>query len=153
MIKTEYIQKLVEEKIADTKLFIVGIDIAPGNIITVLMDGDDGITIKECIDISREIESNLDREEEDFDLEVSSYGISNPLILFRQFEKNIGRSLEIKTKDGIEYEGELISASDNIIKLKYTKYNHNRSKVLEEKQYEINFDDIDQALVQVSFKK
>lgn len=152
MIKVDYIRELIEAQIEDTQLFIVKLEVSPKNQISVQMDGDNGITIKECVGISRAIESNLDREVEDFELEVSSYGISNPLILFRQFENNIGRELEIKTKDGNVYEGELTKAEDNVVVLEYIKYNQNKTKVIEEKIYEINFEDIKEAFVQVKFK-
>src|SRR5690606_7139481 len=87
-------------------LFLIDLAISDANKITVTLDGDQGVTLQDCIDVSRAIEHNLDREEVDFSLEVASAGVSAPLKLVRQFRKNIGRDLSVKTADAA-YEGTL----------------------------------------------
>ena len=79
-------------------LFLVDLNISDSYKITVTLDGDNGVTLQDCIDISRVIEQNLDREEQDFSLEVASAGVSSPLKGIRQFKKNRGRTLKVKTQ-------------------------------------------------------
>src|ERR1700754_4612872 len=79
------------------ELFLIEFSITGANKIMVTLDGDNGVNLQDCIDISRAIEHNLDREEEDFSLEVASGGATSPLKLPRQFKKNIGRILSVKT--------------------------------------------------------
>lgn len=96
-------------------LFLVDWSIGTNNAIKVVIDGDNGVSVEDCVTISRAIEHNLDREEEDFSLEVTSCGIFSPLKLKRQYIKNIGRTLEVKTQNEA-LEGELKSVDDeNII--------------------------------------
>ncbi len=115
MIQEEYIQKLVDEKLAESDKFLVSVKVKPGNCISVYIDGDKGITIDDCAVVSKFIESNLNREEEDFELEVSSAGISHPLILLRQYIKNIGREIKVKLKTGVVITGVLQSAEENFV--------------------------------------
>ena len=81
------------------------------------IDGDNGVTIDDCIELSRTVESQLDRDVEDFALDVSSAGADQPLKLTRQFIKNIGRDLEAVTFDGEKVEGELVAADEASITL------------------------------------
>lgn len=86
-------------------LFLIDFTIAPDFKINIVLDGDNGVTLKECMAVNRAIENNLDREEQDFSLEVASAGATSPLILPRQYTKNIGRNLEVKTTEGRNFEG------------------------------------------------
>jgi len=88
MITTEQIEKLVAEKLENKDVFLVDIRIRHGNRISVFLDSDTGVNIKTCAELSRYIEFNLDRESEDFELEVSSAGLDQPLKLLRQYVKN-----------------------------------------------------------------
>ena len=83
--------------------------IANDNTIRVVLDGDEGVNLQDCMNISRAIEHNLDREEEDFSLEVTSAGAASPLELPRQYKKNIGRKLKVRTGEE-ELEGNLTQA-------------------------------------------
>lgn len=107
MIGTAEIRALVEEKIAGTDQYVVSIEIGSGNAISVEVDADSGLTIKDCVGISRHIEQNLDREKEDYELKVSSAGLDKPIRVPRQYRKNIGRKLALKLSDGNEFEGVL----------------------------------------------
>jgi ribosome maturation factor RimP len=78
-------------------LFLIDFHITDSYKIIVTLDGDNGVQLQDCIDISRAIDNNLDREEQDFSLEVASAGASSPLKMIRQYKKNIGRTLKIKT--------------------------------------------------------
>ena len=102
------VKKLVNEAISDNEsLFLIELSFLVGNRIKVVVDGDQGISIKECMRISRHVEHSFDREEEDFGLEVTSPDISHPLTVRRQYLKNINRILKVKTE-----EEELVSEYD-----------------------------------------
>jgi ribosome maturation factor RimP len=105
MILKEHIRTLAEQQIAGTDKFIVDVKVGHGNKISVFMDADSSITINDCMQLSRFVESQLDRETEDFELEVSSAGLDLPLILVRQYKKNIGNEVKVITKDGIVKKG------------------------------------------------
>ncbi|MBD77854.1 MAG: ribosome assembly cofactor RimP [Crocinitomicaceae bacterium] len=117
MIAESRIIELVEEKLEGTDFFIVKVAVGTGNKIEVELDGDNGFPISECVSFSRQIEFNLDREEEDFSLRVSSPGLHKAFKVFRQYTKNIGRTVKIKTTEGVEYEGELKGATEKEIEL------------------------------------
>ena len=94
------VKKLVNEAISDNEsLFLIELSFLVGNRIKVVVDGDQGISIKECMRISRHVEHSFDREEEDFGLEVTSPDISHPLTVRRQYLKNIDRVLKVKTEE------------------------------------------------------
>ena len=83
----------------DTSLFLIDFSISTDNKIKVVLDGDNGVTVQDCMRISRAIEHNLDREEQDFSLEVASAGAASPMVLPRQYKKIIGRKVEVKTEE------------------------------------------------------
>jgi ribosome maturation factor RimP len=117
MISQSEIKKLVEARIEGTKLFIVDINVSGSNKINVLVDGYDGVSITDCIDVSRGVEHNLDREEQDFELEVSSAGLDMPFLVPDQYKKNLGRSVKVYTEDGRKHEGRLIYFDDMKIEI------------------------------------
>lgn len=113
----ELLNKGLEEK---PSVFLIDLKISEGNKIVVTLDGDHGVNLQDCIDISRAIEHNLDREEEDFSLEVASAGATSPLKFPRQYKKNIGRKLEVKKTDGSIIEANITEANDEFIVLEWT---------------------------------
>lgn len=117
MIKEEYIKSLAAEHLKDTNKFIVSVKVKPGNKIMVFIDADSNVSISDCIQLSRFIESHLDREKEDFDLEVSSAGIDFPLSMERQYKKNIGKDVKVTLTDGATKKGLLSSFSDQGIEI------------------------------------
>ncbi len=150
MINREKIIELIEAKTKDSDLFVVDVLISNSNNITVLMDGDNGINIQSCIDINRLIESNYDRDIEDYKLEVSSFGLDKPLKIRRQYNKCVGRQLSIIDIDDIEYSGTLIELNETELKLelnlskKQIKENTEKFKVLK-------FDNIKETKVVITF--
>ncbi len=128
MITREKIQALINEKLEGTDFFVVSIDISPANKIVVEMDGDNGFPISECINFSRQIEHNLDREEEDFALEVSSPGLTKPFRLTRQYIKNLNKNVEVKTNDGDKIKGKLIVADDEKITVQTSRKERSEKK-------------------------
>ncbi len=120
MMDTVKIKNLVNDAIAQNpELFLIELKYLPDNKIYVEVDGDKGVPLNECIRISREVEHNLDRDEEDFSLEVTSPDVSNPLKTRRQYNKNLNRILSVKLLDNSSVEGALIKVSENEIELEW----------------------------------
>ena len=117
MIKTEFIRNLLEEELTRRGLFLVEVLVRPANKIAVYLDSVQGVTLEECMQVSRFLESRLDRNEEDFELEVSSPGLDKPLKLPVQFEKNVGRMLDVVKTDGMKITGKLLGISGGVISL------------------------------------
>lgn len=118
MIEKVKILELVQDALSDSDKFLVNLKITTDNRIYIDLDGDSGITIDDCIAVSRAIENNLDREEEDFELNVSSAGADSPLKLPRQYKRHIGRDLWVETIAQESFEGKLTEADDNQITVK-----------------------------------
>jgi ribosome maturation factor RimP len=111
MIDKKLIEDIVNQNFNSDSEFIVDISVSSANKIFVVIDSDSGITIDRCVDISRAIEQQLDRDKEDFELEVASAGLSEPLKIARQYSKNIGRNVDVVLLDGAKKTGKLLSAS------------------------------------------
>ena len=120
MIDKEQIKAIAEQYIEDP-MFLVDAVVNPGNIIVVEIDSDDSISIDDCIKLSRSIESQLDRDAEDFELEVGSAGITAPFKLPRQYKKNIGNEVEVLSKAGQKLSGILKNATETGFTLTITK--------------------------------
>lgn len=148
------VKKLLEAGLdEDESLFLIDYSISVDNRINVVIDGDHGVTVADCIKISRSIEHNLDREEIDFSLEVASAGATAPLTLPRQYRKNIGRKLTVDTLEA-KYEGNLTAANDQQIVLEWKAREPKpigKGKVTVQKRQEISFSDIKKAKVVLKF--
>ena len=119
MISKKKVADLIYERIEelDNGLFVVTLNISSANSINVELDKHEGnVSVKDCMSVSRNVEHNLDREEEDFQLHVSSAGLDSGLRVFAQYKKNIGRNVKVKLHDGEDLEGKMIDATpDKII--------------------------------------
>ena len=154
MVEKSKIESFVNEVISDG-VFIVDIKVSSSNRINVLIDSATGTTIKECIAVSRNIEDNLDRETEDFELEVSTPGLSEGFKVPEQYLKNIGRQIEIQLKDGHKIEGKLIAFEGNIIEIteeQMIKPEGKKRKQKVEVKHSINVEDTVSTKVVISFK-
>jgi ribosome maturation factor RimP len=118
MITAEQITELVERYIGGTEIFLVEVAVKPGNSITVHVDRPEGIAIEECVKLSRYINESLDRDVEDYSLEVSSPGLGGAFRVRPQYEKNLGRDIEVLYTGGLKVTGKLESVSDNGIVLR-----------------------------------
>ena len=118
MIEKEFVIGIIDKQLEDSDLFLVDLRIGKDNKISVFIDGDNGVKIQDCINVSRAIEGNLDREVEDFALSVYSAGVGEPLMQKRQYIKNIGRNISITTNEDEHFEGELMMADDEKIVVK-----------------------------------
>ena len=134
-------------------LFLIDFSISEDNAIKIVIDGDNGVTVEDCMFISRAIEHNLDREEIDFSLEVASSGATAPLVNTRQYKKNIGRTLEIKTTDKV-IEASLINATDKNIKVQWKSREPKpigKGKITVQNEAEIAYENIVEAKVMIKF--
>lgn len=110
MIRKEHIAELAEAFLKDSANYLIDVNVRPGNRISVFIENDEHVSIKDCIALSRHIEFSLDREQQDFELEVSSPGIDSPLKLVRQFQKYIGKEVESILLSGDKIVGTLLNA-------------------------------------------
>jgi len=150
----EKVQDLLEEALAENEsLYLIELSFLPGNKIQVVVDGDAGISLSECMRISRNIEHNLDREEEDFALEVTSPDIAEPLKVKRQYIKNLNRILTVKINDK-KIEGTLIEVNKDDIVLSWKAREPKeigKGKVTVDKTETIAYQNIIEAKVKIIF--
>jgi len=150
----EKVQDLLNKGLQEQPgLFLVDLTINDANKITILLDGDFGVKLQDCIIISKWIDSNLDREEEDFSLEVASAGIGASLKYPRQYKKNIGRVLQIKTKEQV-MEAKIIATFDHEIEVEWSsrepkKVGKGKETIIHNKR--IAYSDILEAIVTITF--
>ncbi|WP_370899372.1 ribosome assembly cofactor RimP [Chryseobacterium gossypii] len=149
------IEELLNEFLATREdLFLIDLKVSTGDNVTVILDGDNGVSLQDCLDASRAIEFNMDREEHDFSLQVMSAGLSEPLSIPRQYRKNIGREIEVLLNDSSRIEGELSKVDDEKISLilRYRKPKEiGKGKVDVEEEKEIPYSEIKKALVIIKF--
>lgn len=148
MITEAQIQSLVEEKLKGSDMFIVELSVSSAQRIVVELDGFSGVSIDDCVQVSRHIEGNLDRESQDFELMVSSAGIDKPLRDKRQYQKNIGREVKVRMEDGSEFSGKLLEVGDSL-KLKLPA---SKKKKLPEREESLAWEDIKETKIIISFK-
>lgn len=148
------VEKLLKEALAkDESLFLIDLSISSDNTIKVIIDGDKGVSLQDCMKVSRAIEHNLDRDEEDFSLEVTSSGAASPIHMPRQYKKNIGRNLKVRTQEDT-YEGNLVETLENGIVLTWKAREPKpigKGKITVQKKKEINFSEIEEAKVILKF--
>jgi len=136
-------------------MFLVDLNVNSNNVIHVEIDSFTGLTIDQCVAISRHIESNLDRETEDFELQVSSPGADQPFKVKEQYIKNIGRQVEITLKDGSTVRGKLTGASESEITVETSakeKVEGSNKRVVVTRGNHIQLEEIEKARVIISFK-
>ena len=113
MIDKKILITHIEQFLESSDNYLVDVIINPGNIISIEIDNINGVNIDDCVELSRHLESKLDRDEEDFELTVGSVGLTSPFKTLRQYQKNIGNEIEVLTKKGQKLSGVLKSASDD----------------------------------------
>lgn len=147
---TTLLNEILEEK---QSLFLIDFSVGSDNKIKIVIDGDKGVSLKDCMDVSRHVEHNLDREEVDFSLEVTSPGATEPIKHPRQYQKNIGRKLEVTTSEN-KIEGELTAVTANGLQLAWKAREPKpvgKGKVTVKYEKEILFEDIQEAKVMIKF--
>ena len=158
MISKERITSLIDERIQELEkdLYVVDMTISSSNVIRVELDRVDGnVAVEDCMSVSRNIEHNLDREVEDFELHVSSAGLDKPFRHENQYRKNIGKRVKVKMHDASKYEGELIEYTSNEIKLSdkvKKKIEGKKKKEWVEEIYTLEMKSIKETKIVISFK-
>jgi len=150
MVEKQKIQGLVEEFIKGTGLFLVAVKVSSANRITVLADKNEGITIDECAALHRYIEKSLDRDKEDFELQVSSPGLDLPFAVLEQYLKNEGKKVEVIDNEGSKYTGKLKNVTTGGFELETELKVKGRAKEL--KDISFNFDLIKSTRVILTIK-
>jgi ribosome maturation factor RimP len=154
MITEKHIRKLAEQQLKDTDKFLVEIIVRPANRIMVFIDSDEGVTVDDCVGLSRAIEGNFDREEEDFDLTVSSAGLDQPFKIMRQYRKYLNRAVKIEMEDGSKLTAILTGINEDSITIKelITKGKHKKAEE-EGPEKELPLSEIKATKPAISFKK
>lgn len=149
------IKALAESYLKDKSDYLVDIVVAAGNVITVEIDNDNGVNIDDCVKLSRHIESKLDREAEDFELTVTSAGLTSPFKTLRQYKKYEGKEVEVLTKKGEKLKGTLKSSTENDFTIEISKMvkpegAKRKTEVKEELTYK--YDEVKHTKYLISFK-
>lgn len=155
MIEKKTVCQIVEEWLEGKEYFLVEVTISPDDKIVVEIDHKEGVWIEDCVDLSRYIESRLNREEEDYELEVGSAGIGQPFKVLQQYINHIGEEVEVLTKDGRKLEGVLKDADEQhftlTIQKKVKEEGMKRPKMVDE-DLEFSYDEIKYTKYLISFK-
>jgi len=155
MIDRKLIESLIAEATNGTPCFLVNLKIGNSNEIKVEIESDEGVTIEDCVKVSRGIEHNLDREEEDFSLRVTSPGADKPLKVWRQYPLHVGRKLKVETTDGNTLQGELLEVSEEGLTLKTDERKSGKGKKkvkIPSEEIKLKKSDIESTKVLLSFK-
>ncbi|HQN94133.1 MAG TPA: ribosome assembly cofactor RimP [Prolixibacteraceae bacterium] len=154
MIKKEIIEQLTADVLTG-EFFLIQVTVKQGNVIEVIIDGDNGVSIQKCVDVSRYIEQHLDRESEDFELSVYSAGLGNPFKVYRQYEKNIGKEVDVKQGEEKPLSGTILSVDENGFDLETKvsiKDEATRKKKEVKKVVRFNFTDQPEVKNSITFK-
>lgn len=155
MITEKTIRALIDEKLEGSENYLVDLTVSASNQIRVELDHLDGISIDECVAMSRHIDSSFDREIDDFELQVSSPGLDQPFKVFQQYVKNIGREVSIVKVEGQKLKGLLIDANQAEVTLEYEtkeKVEGKKKKELIIHQDKIPMNEIKETRIIISFK-
>ncbi|HNZ72626.1 MAG TPA: ribosome assembly cofactor RimP [Prolixibacteraceae bacterium] len=154
MIKKEIIEQLTADVLTG-EFFLIQVTVKQGNVIEVIIDGDNGVSIQKCVDVSRYIEQHLDRESEDFELSVYSAGLGNPFKVYRQYVKNIGKEVDVKLGEEKPLSGTILSVDENGFDLETKvsiKDEATRKKKEVKKVVRFNFTDQPEVKNSITFK-
>ena len=145
MIDKTALEQVINEALEGSKLYLVTLKVSKDNIIDVALDSDEDITIDDCVAVNDAVHAAFDRDEEDYELTVGSYGITSPLLLPRQYQKNVGYEVEVLTVDGRKLKGVLADADEEGFTLSMTvkrKLEGKKRPELVEEQERFNYNDI-----------
>jgi len=157
MIDKKKVLKFIDERIQelDENLYVVDLTISASNVIHVSLDKISGrVSIEECMSISRNVEHNLDREKEDFELNVSSAGLDRPLSHWNQYKKHQGKRVKIVTTEGKKIEGQLVQVEKDFIRLeneKIVKIEGTKKKETLTEEFVLPFNQIKETKIVISF--
>ena len=155
MIDKNVVKKFVEEWLVGKEYFLVDITVSPDDKITVEIDHADGVYINDCVELSKYIEDHLDREEEDYELEVGSAGLGQPFKVEQQYHNYIGEPVEVLTADGKKVKGVLKSVEGRdftVAVSEKVKVEGKKRPVLMDVDHQYNMDNVKYTKYLISFK-
>ena len=155
MISKDTVNQIIESYLASTDYYLVDLKISPDNRMQIEIDSFDGVSIDFCVALSRHIESELNRDEEDFELEVSSAGLTEPFKVLKQYEKNLGNEVEVLTTSGKKISGILSAANSEYFSLeieKTVKPEGAKRKMTIAESLDFNYNDIKYTKYIIRFK-
>jgi len=155
MLDKSIVSQVVEPHLQEGELYLVDLKVTPDNRILVEIDSFNGVSLDDCVALTRYIESKLDREVLDYELEVSSAGLSSPFKVYKQYEKNIGKEVEVLTTEGVKITGELQVVSNEEITLtteKVVKPEGAKRKTTIQEEITISFKNIKTTKLIIRFK-
>jgi ribosome maturation factor RimP len=153
MMEKSYISQLVREFVKETDYFVVDVRVSSTGKITVLIDKTSGgLMVEDCVRLSKFIEGNLDREKEDFELQVSSPGLEMPFLVQEQYIKNQGRKVEVLDNDGIKYTGTLKNVTHGGFEIETEVKVKGKAKEIIKKDVSFNFDQVKSVKSIIEFK-
>ena len=148
MIDKTALEQVINEALQGTKMFLVTLKVSKDNVIDVALDSDEDISVDDCVAVNDAVLAAFDRDDEDYELTVGSYGITSPLLLPRQYRKNIGYEVEVLTADGRKLKGVIADADEEGFTLTMTvkkKLEGKKRPVLVEEEERFNYNDIKQT--------
>lgn len=151
----EKVKNLLDKALEEnTQLFLIDLDFSESNKISVILDGDSGVNLQDCINVNKFLDSGLETEDVEYSIEVASAGVSSPLKLVRQYKKNIGRTVKVKTISQGDFEASLSNADEQTATLTWSSREPKevgKGKVTVQKSITIPYTDIKEAVVIISF--
>jgi len=154
VINKDAIDKICSAHLQGSKLFVTGIRISSDNKINVFLDGDEGVSIKDCVSLSRAIEAELNRDQEDFSLDVSSHGATTPLAFPRQYKRHIGRDLEIIKTDNSKLEGKMLQSDEEGIEIEVSSRENKtlgKGKTTVVRTYRIPYNEMKETKIKLKY--
>ena len=154
MISKDKVREIVEEWLADKEYFLVDVSVSADNCISVEIDHAEGVWIEDCVLLSKHVEANLDRDVEDYELEVGSAGIGQPFKVLQQYINHIGKEVEVLAKDGKKYRGVLARAEESDFSVTVQvkeKPEGAKRPVLVDKEYAWKYDEIKYTIYLINF--
>jgi ribosome maturation factor RimP len=154
MINKTYITQLAEQHLNSGLIYLTSVKVSADNQIQIFIDGDEGVTIADCVSLSRFIEKTLNETTEDFSLDVSSHGATTPIELPRQYKRHIGREFEIKLNNGTKVSGLLTEFNNEHLILNYQERENKpigKGKITVNKQHKINLNEIKESKIKLKF--
>lgn len=155
MIDKLEIRDIAEDFLINSETFLVDVIVRPGNIIVIEVDNQEGVSLEDCIKLNKHIESKLDRDAEDFELEVGSAGVTSPFKITRQYQINIGNEVETLTKGGQKITGVLKNCDDSAFTVTVTKMEKPegaKRKVAVEEDLSFKYDEVKYTKYLIRFK-
>lgn len=153
MIDKKQIESLVQEALLESDRFLVDVKVSKDNVIHIIIDSDSAVNIDHCISVSRFVEGRLDREKEDFELNVLSSGLDHPFYLLRQYKKFVGKTIQLVMQDDKKLQGTLLEVDETHIVLQEETETRQKKRVIKKigETVQIPLSEIKQAKAVINF--